>query len=175
MNLQDEPYRVICEALETVMLAQNPTLKSAKIGWPDAKFTKVDGNLPAVFFWEVSDTEHSVVSRLNVHKSTTNPDGTGYIFTEQGRVFYLLQISLFTNTPEDRSSIGWAIMQYLITNYRLTLADGETATFKYKGKHDAQGETNYYQRDLTFEVWTRVLDATPAQKVATLNPIITFD
>lgn len=175
MNLQDEPFKVICEALAQVLKATVPTLKRAQIGWPDVKFLQVDSNLPSVFFWEVSDTEKNVVSRLNVHKSTSNPDGSGYVYTEQGRIFYLLQISLFTNTLEDRSSIGWVIMQYLITNYRLTLADGETATFKYKGKHDDQGETNYYQRDITFEVWTRVLDATPAQKVKTLAPTTTID
>ncbi|MHB1651667.1 MAG: hypothetical protein ACYCVD_04210 [Desulfitobacteriaceae bacterium] len=168
MNLQTDPFRAICEALAPILQVQIPTLKRAQIGWPDGKFLQVDGNLPAVFFWEVSDTEKTVVSRLDVHKSTSIANGSGYVYTEQGRVTYLLQISLFANTPEDRSSTGWTIMQYLITNYRFTLADGETATFKYKGKHDSEGETNYYQRDMTFEVITRVLDVTAAQKVATI-------
>lgn len=176
MNLQDEPFKAICEALATVLQAQIPALKRIQIGWPDIKYLDVDGNLPSVFFVEVSDTEKNVVSRLNTHKTTLNADGsTGYIYTEQGRIFYLLQISLFANTKEDRSSIGWEIMQYLITNYRITLADGETATFKYKGKHDDQGETNYYQRDLTFEVQTRILDAQAATKVTDLSQTTTTD
>lgn len=175
MNLQADPFRSICEALAPALQAKIPALIIAQIGWPDSKFLETEGNLPSVFFWEVSDVARNVVSRIKPHKSTTNPDGSGYVFTEQSRVFYLMQISLFTSTPEERSTHGWTIMQHLITNYRLTLADGETATFKYKGKHDDEGETNYYQRDLTFEVWTRVLDAKPAQKVSTLDPETAID
>ena len=176
MNLQAEPFVAICEALKVALQAQIPALKRIQIGWPDAKFLQVDGNLPSVFFVEVSDIGKNVVSRLSIHKKTLNADGnTGYIYTEQGRIFYLLQISLFTNTKEDRSSIGWAIMQYFITNYRLTLADGETATLKYKGKHDDEGETNYYQRDITFEAWTRILDAQAATKITTLQPTTTTE
>lgn len=174
MNIQIDPYQAICEALESVLKAQVPKLKNVKAGWPDPKFLKVDGNLPSVFLLDISETSKNIANRLQVHKNIINSDGTGYIVTEQKRLFFLLQLSLFTNSQTDRASIGWTIKQYLTSNYRIPLADGEFALFKEKGDHSSKkGETNFYQRDLTFEVTARVLDATAANKVTSINPSIT--
>jgi|GEM_PF-5662314 len=174
MNLQQEPLQVIGTALATALKAQSSQLKNATLGWPDTKWLGVDGNLPSVFFMEISETSKNVVSRYKIHKVVDNGDGTGSIYTEQLRLFLLLQVTLFTNTPQDRAAIGWIIKQYLVTNYRLLLSDGEYAMFKLKGDHQSgEGETNFYQRDLTFAVSARVLDATSAYKVTNLVP--TYD
>lgn len=176
MNIQEEPFKVICEALAPILKDQAPQLKNAIAGWPDPKWLKVDGNLPSIFFVQVSEISKNVTNRLDIHKQITNPDGTGYIVTEQLRIFFLLQISLFTNTPQDRASVGWAIKQYLATNYRIPLLDGEFTMLKLKGDHESEkGETNFYKRDLTFEVTARILDATPATKVTSLEQNIEID
>ena len=176
MNLQEEPFQAICESLSTTLKTQITQLKNAIAGWPETKWLQIDGNLPSVFFLQVSETSKNIVSRYDIHKTVINADGTGHIYTEQLRLFFLIQISLFTNTPQDRASIGWLLKQYLVTNYRLPLSDGEYAVFTLKGDHESiKGETNFYQRDLTFEVTARVLDATSATKVTTLNDTITLD
>lgn len=170
MNIQKEPFQAVCEALAPVLKTQSPELKNAIAGWPEPKWLKVDGNLPSVFFVQISETSTNKTNRLDIHKKIINPDGTGYIVTEQLRLFFLLQITLFTNTPQDRTAIGWEIKQYLGTSYRLPLSDGEFAKFKLKGDRQSEkGETNYYKRDLTFEVTARILDATPATKVTSIE------
>ncbi len=190
MNLQKEPFQAICEALAAAIndqiviynnsipgvMGQIPQLKNAQVGWPDPKWLQVDGNLPAVFFVQISETGKNIVSRFKVHKVVDNGDGTGTVYTEQLRLSMMLQMSLFTNTPQDRAALGWLIKQYMITNYRLALADGEYAMFEFKGDHQGkQGETNFYQRDMTFTVTARVLDATSAYKVTNLNPNYDFN
>jgi hypothetical protein len=143
-------------------------------GWPDPKFLGEDSNLPAIFFTEVSETGKNIVSRRDVHKTTDNGDGTGEIVREALRLYYLLAVTLFTNTPESRASIGWGIKQYLIDNYRLIMADGESAMFKYDGDHQSEKpDLRLYKRDLTFTVQARVLAATASNKVIQLLP--TFD
>jgi len=174
MNLQQEPFQAIGISLATALKTQASQLKNAIVGWPDTKWLGVDGNLPSVFFVEISEIGKNVVSRYKIHKTVDNGDGTGTIYTEQLRLSLLIQASLFTNTPQDRASLGWSIKQYLVTNYRLALSDGEYAIFKLKGDHQSiEGETNFYQRDLTFEVSARVLDATTSYKVTSIIP--TFD
>lgn len=175
MNIQTNPFELIAEALAEKLKELEPRLVTAEIGWPDIKYTGVDSNLPSVFFVEISENGRNVTSRLKVHKTIDNEDGTGKIVTEQKRLFKLIQISLFTSSKEDRSSIGWAIKQYLVTNYRLLLSDGEYAQFTLKGEHDNPGESNFYQRDLTFEVTARVLDAKDGIKVTNINKTSTFE
>jgi hypothetical protein len=150
---------------------QCPTLKTAIVGWPDPKFLGEDSNFPAVFFTETSEKGKNIVSRRAVHKIVDNHDGTGQIVREVLRLYYLLTITLFTNTPESRASIGWGIKQYLVTNYRLIMADGESAMFKYGGDHQSEKpDIRRYQRDLTFTVQARVLAATAANKVTEIIP-----
>jgi hypothetical protein len=173
LNIQKEPFQAVCEALAPILKAQIPQIKNAIAGWPEPKWLKVDGNLHSVFFVQVSK---NIANRLDIHKQIINPDGTGYIVTEQLRLFFLLQISLFTNTPQDRASIGWAVKQYLTTNYRIPLSDGEFAMFKLKGDRESEkGESNFYKRDLTFQVTARVLDVTPATKVTSLDQNIDIE
>jgi hypothetical protein len=149
-------------------------VKNTILGWPDTKFFTVDGNLPSLFVFPVSDTGKHLASRETVHASVTNADGTITVYREKLRLFYLLQLSLFTKTPEDRSNIGWQIQQYFVSNPQLQIGipNVETSVFKYKSQHNPPGETNFYQRDMTFEVTARVLSqetATPLSKLTTNN------
>lgn len=91
MNLQKEPFQEICEALARVLKARMPQLKDILAGWPDPKWVKTDGNLPSVFFVHVSETSKNVANRLDIHKTEVNADGAGYMYTEQMRLFILLQ------------------------------------------------------------------------------------
>ena len=180
MNEQIEPFQAIATALQTVLQANVPGLKTVQIGWPDTRWSGVDHAtpqgppLPGLFLVQVSEVGKNYCSRFLRHKTTIGTGGAGQVYTEQLRLAIMLQMSLFTNTPQDRAAIGWAIKQFLTTNYRQPLADGEYTILKLHGDHQsAKGETNFYQRDLTFVASARVLDATAATMVTTLNP--TYD
>lgn len=174
-NVQEDVFQCMCEALAPVLLAQCPTLKHVLIGWPEPKYLGEDANLPAVFFTETSEKGKNIVSRRAVHKIIDNGDGTGQIVREVLRLYYMLTITLFTNTPEDRASIGWGVKQYLVSNYRLIMADGESAMFKYGGDHESEKPSlRRYQRDMTFTVQARVLAATASNKVTEIIPDFTI-
>lgn len=109
-----------------------------------------------------------------MHAVVNNADGvTATYYKEKLRIFYMLQLSIFAYTEEDRSNLGWTVQQYLVSNPQLAIGitGVETAVFKYMGQHNPPGETRFYQRDLTFEVTARVLDAQTAYraKAITLN------
>jgi|SRR5579875_301277 len=156
---QKDPLESITEALGPIVSPFG--VKYTFLGWPDTKYFDVDGNLPSLFVFPVSDTGKHLASRESIHASVKNDDGTTTVYKEKLRLFYLLQLSLFTKTPEDRSNIGWKIQQYFVSNPQLQfgIPGVETAIFKYKGQHNPPGETNFYQRDITFEVTARVLDS----------------
>jgi hypothetical protein len=159
LTIQKDPLQSITEALSPIMSPFG--VKYCELGWPDTKYSNVDGNLPSLFVFPISDTGKHLASRETVHASIPNEDGvTATVYKEKLRLFYLLQLSLFTKTPEERSNIGWQVEQYLISNPQLQIGipNVETAVFKYKGQHNPPGETNFYQRDMTFEVTARVLD-----------------
>lgn len=163
MTTQQDPLQSITEALAPIMMTFG--IQNTLLGWPDTKDFQMDGNLPLVAVFPVSDTSKHLVSRENVHATIPNEDGvTATVYKEKLRLFYLMQISLFTKTPEDRSNIGWQIQQYLVSNPQLQIGipDVETSIFKYKGQRNPPGETNFYQRDMTFEVTARVLDSETA-------------
>jgi hypothetical protein len=163
-NLQKDPLQSITLALQPIFSGFG--IKSTQLGWPDTKFFSVDGNLPTVAIVQVGGNSKHQASRQSVHAVVNNGDGTSTAFYEQERLFLLLQISLFTNTPQDRSDIGWSIQQYLVSNPQLQIGipGVETSVFKLKGiPRDSEGETNFYQRDITFEATARVLDAETAQ------------
>ncbi|NRD80286.1 hypothetical protein HPT25_23470 [Bacillus sp. BRMEA1] len=177
MNTQKDPLQSIQEAIKPIVAPFG--VKTTLLGWPDPKYFQVDGNLPLLAILPVSDTTKHLASRETVHASIPNPyvtlngqdqlDGTDLlnnaptatVYKETLRLFYLLQLSIFTKTPEDRSNIGWQIQQYFVNNPQLSfgIPGVETGVFKYKGQHDLPGETNFYQRALTFEVSARVLDS----------------
>jgi hypothetical protein len=172
MNVQTDPLQSITTSLRTALGSLG--LKNVILGWPDTKFFDADGNLPSLFLFEVSDTAKHLASRESIHAVVNNADGTATVFKEKLRMFYLLQLSLFANTQADRSNIGWSIQQYLTSNPQLQIGipGVETAVFKYMGQHNPPGETRFYQRDMTFEVTARVLDAQTAalaQKVVFNN------
>lgn len=180
MNVQTDPLQSITLALRTIIVPLG--VKNVDLGWPDSKFFQADGNLPSLAVFDVSDSGKHLASRETVHAVVNNADGvTATVYKEQLRKFYLLQLSLFTYTAEDRSNIGWMIEQYLTTNPRLQIGtlgldkNGnpiETAVFKYRGQHNPPGESRFYQRDIMYEVTARVLDATSGlyrAKTITLN------
>lgn len=169
---QKDPFQTITDAIKPIVSQFG--VKNTMLGWPDTKYFQVDGNLPSLFVFPVSDTGKHLASRETIHAVVPNDDGTVTVYKEQLRLFYLLQLSLFTNTKEDRSDIGWQIQQYFVSNPQLQIGipDVETSVFKYKGQHNPPGETNLYQRDMTFEVTARVL----SQQVAgTLSAGIQFN
>lgn len=175
MSTQIDPLQSITVAIGAIISQFG--VKNTQLGWPDTKYFQVDGKLPSLFVFPVSDASKHLASRETVHAVVPNNyaelngqnvlDGTislnntptATVYKEQLRLFYLLQLSLFTNTPEDRSNIGWQIQQYFVSNPQLQIGipNVETSIFKYKGQHSPPGETKFYQRDITFEVTARVL------------------
>lgn len=165
------------DPLQSITLALQPIfapfgVKHTLLGWPDTKFFGADGNLPAVAIISANDKGRNLASRETIHAAILNPDGLTYtVYREKLRVTYLLQISLFTYTPEDRSNIGWQIEQYLVTNPQLQIGipGVETAVFHYRGQRDAPGETRFYQRDIQFEATARVLSTETAYVAKKIN------
>lgn len=174
MNVQTDPLQSITLALRNIIVPMG--IKNVDLGWPDTIFFQADGNLPSLAVLDVSDSGKHLSSRETVHAKVNNPDGvTCVVYKEQLRKTYLMQLSLFAYTSEDRSNLGWVIEQYLTTNPQLQIGipNVETAVFKYKGQHNPPGETRFYQRDLMYEVTARVLDASTVYllKTITLNDI----
>lgn len=179
VNVQNEPLFDIASNLNPICRTVAPTIVECGIGWPDPKWLQVDKNLPTVVFTDLSEKSTNYCSRLEVHRVIKNPDGTGMVITEQMRLLKMLQISIFASNKSDRDSIGWALKQHLVTNIRVPIFDhkqptpqftGDYLTFKLLGDHDnPRGSANFWQRDLTFEVGTRVLDGTPAWLVSQID------
>lgn len=169
-NLQTDPIQSIITALQNIFMPS--PFKNVVGGWPDTQYFTVDGNLPSLFIFFVGETGKHLASRENVHAVVKDANGTtATVYKEKLRLSYLFQLSVFASTPEDRSNLGWQVKQYLVSNPQLqigTLGAGvETAVFAFKGERDDQGETKFYQRDITFEVSARVLDAQTAVPIAT--------
>lgn len=167
---QQDPLQSITIALRNILTAAPYNVKNVLLGWPDTKFFQTDHNLPALAIFPVSDSGKHLTSRFTTHAVVQNSDGvTNTLYTEKLRITYLLQLSLFTYTEQDRSNIGWMIQQYLVSNPQLALDQNnvETSIFSYKGQHNPPGETRFYQRDLTFEVTARVLDESTQYRLKT--------
>jgi hypothetical protein len=172
MTTQLDPLQSIRIALNGILTLQPFNLKNVILGWPDDKYFQVDNNLPSLAIFQVSDSGSHKVSRETTHAVVNNADGvTSTVYKERLRVTYLVQLSLFTYTEQDRSNIGWMIQQYLVSNPQLVLdANGvETSIFSYKGQHNPPGETKFYQRDMNFEVTARVLDISTAYRAKTIT------
>ncbi|MDB5083312.1 MAG: hypothetical protein JWN30_198 [Bacilli bacterium] len=169
---QADPLQSITAALRPIISPMGIDPNKVMLGWPQPKFFQVDGNLPALAIFSVSDSGKNVVSRENVH-AVVKTGLTAMVYKEALRKTYLLQFSLFAYTPEDRSNIGWSIEQYLSSNPQLQIGipGVETAIFKYKGHHDAPGEAKFFQRDINYEVTARVLVEASAYlaKTVTMN------
>lgn len=178
MNNQIDPLQSIATALSTIFTSLG--ISHTTLGFPEPKQLEVDGYLPAIGILSVSDHGNHIVSRESIHSSVNSLDGlTSTVYREKLRIMFLLQISIFTATVEQRSELGWKILQYLVTHNQLTIGNlgvgtnglpVETALFKYGHQHDDIGETGFYQKDLVFEVSARVLDAETAFVLTT--PIV---
>jgi len=185
MNLQNEPIFDIVSTWAGIILEQFPKIKLAKVGWPDKQWLQIDKNLPAVFFMDISETNEHAVSQYATHRTIKNTDGTGYILQEKLRLQTLMQMTLFTNDKLTRDQLGWKLKQYFVTNFRIGLIDytqatpqatGEYMLLNLRGDHkELKGETNFYQRDLTWQVQSRVLEAIPAYMIATAETQISVE
>lgn len=175
MNVQSEPFVTIARNLNALLHDVVENLQHFGVGWPDPKWLQVDSNLPSAFLHDLSETGASVVSRQEIHRQVVNEDGTGRILFEVMRLQTLVQISVLARSKDDRDDVAWRIKQYLIANPQIALVDytlatpadtGETALFFYRGDNkNPVGLPELYQRDLTFEMQTRVLEAVDAFRV----------
>jgi len=80
--------------------------------------------------------------------------GNGSQVTEVGRVEQVFQITIWTNTPANRKSIGSLIVPQLMNSRFLTLADGSAARMIVQGQRDddmPQKEL-LYRRDIMAKV-----------------------
>lgn len=159
------PFEAIATALATALQTQFPQLLVAQAGWPDTKWLTTDGNKPGVFFVEVS--ESGAPARSRYQPWATDAVTTYY---ETSRQQLLIQITQVSSTPEERSSLGYGIQQYLINLLQLPLADGQKSLIRYKGDVSPQGETNFYMRHLTFQFQARILQAIAGTPVTTITP-----
>ena len=170
INCQNEPIFDIASNLSAIIRSQFPTIKFAQLGWPDRKTFQVEHNLPTIFFTDISEKGEHAVSQYAIHSTTSNS-----ITQEKLRLHTMLQMSLFTNDRLTRDQLGWKIKQYFVTNFHIPLLDytlatpistGEYILMKFAGDHkEEKGEANFWQRDLTFVIQSRVLDSTTAYPV----------
>lgn len=172
MTTQQDPLLSITDALRDLFVPKG--IVSVNLGWPDATFLTTDTNFPCLWVYSASDKGQYLASTESVHAFVTNADGiSATVYKEKLRKIYTLQLSLFTKSDADRSSYGWMIEQQLVTYPQLQIGipNVETALFKYKSQYNPLAETNYYQRDINFDVTARVLDANTAYitKNITLN------
>jgi hypothetical protein len=180
LNCQNEPIFDIVSNLSAIIRSQFPAVKFAQLGWPDRKTFQVEHNLPAIFFADISEKGEHAVSQYAIHSTTSNS-----ITQEKLRLHTMLQMSLFTNDQLTRDQLGWKIKQYFVTNFHIPLLDytqstpistGEYILLKFAGDHkEEKGEANFWQRDLTFIVQSRVLDAVMAYPVGQIIATETID
>jgi hypothetical protein len=179
LNCQNEPIFDIVSNLSAIIRSQFPAVKFAQLGWPDRKTFQVEHNLPAIFFADISEKGEHAVSQYAVHRTTSNS-----VIQEKLRLHTMLQMSLLTNDRLTRDQLGWQIKQYFIAKFRFPLLDytqttpaatGEYMLLKFAGDHkEEKGEANFWKRDLTFIVQSRVLDATTAYPMTT-TPTVTYN
>jgi hypothetical protein len=175
LNIQNEPMLDIAYNLEAIILANFPAIRHVKMGWPDRKWIQVEHNLPAVFLVDISEKATRMRPLDEVSSTIDNGDGTGLVVYEQARLHTLVQMSLFTHTKADRDQLGWGLKQHFVTNYRIEIVDytlatpaatGESLMLFLRGdRKEMAGEANFWQRDLTWEIQARLLNAVDATKV----------
>lgn len=80
--------------------------------------------------------------------------GSGSQVTEVGRVEQVFQITIWTNTPANRKSIGSLIVPQLMNSRFLTLADGSAARMILQGQRDddMQQKELLYRRDIMAKI-----------------------
>lgn len=174
MNVQVDPLQSITTALSGIFTGLG--FSSVILGWPDPSLFQMDNKLPLLAVYNTSSNGKHLSSRDSIHATKLNTSGlTATVYQEKLRLFYLLQLSIFAHTVEDRSNLGWIVQQYLTSNPQIPIGipGVETSVFSFKsGPHDLSGEAKLFQRDLTFEVTARVLDAqtlVPVAKQVVLN------
>lgn len=178
MNVQQDLFQAICDALSFQLTTNFPQLIHVSYGWPDNEFLSTSSNLPAAFFVNLAQNYENNTNRMEIHKNIKYPDGTGLILTEQMRADYTLQLSLFTQSQAQQQSLGSAIAQFLVTYNYIPLLEsstavpeitpfmsGENVRLIIQGDQSNLGKEGSYRRDLTFSVTARILDATQAYRV----------
>jgi hypothetical protein len=100
--------------------------------------------------------------------------GSGSQVTEVGRVEQVFQITIWTNTPANRKSIGSLIVPQLMNSRFLTLADGSAARMIVQGQRDddmPQKEL-LYRRDIMAKVeYAETITNTSTQVVDVIENI----
>lgn len=167
MICQNEAMYDITENIGHLLQAQFPQIKSFRRGWPNVKDFDVEGNLPAITFIDVGEK----IVYANPQDTISHTTSSSIVY-EKGRLYTLVQLSLFTNSRDIRDSLGFAIKQYLRVNYWIPILDysqttpNDTHEFMMiflEGDHRSQkGIANFYQRDLTLRIRTKLLDAATA-------------
>lgn len=174
MSVQTDPLQSIVEALRTQFLGMADLgLVDVRFGWPESQIVSIDGNLPALFVWPLSDqgdsrsdgSVHAVVKALD--------ELTATVYRERLRKIYRLQLIVVAKTLAETHRIAWSVEQQLVLNPRLQLGvpDVETAVLRYKGQEYPTDPTGYYQRTLLFDVTARLLSEStePLLKQITTN------
>lgn len=174
INIQNEPILDISSNLSAIIRNQFPQIKFAQLGWPDRKTFQVERNLPAIFFADISEKGEHAVSQYATHRITSTS-----VIQEKLRLHTMIQMTLFTNDKLTRDQLGWKIKQYFVANFRFPLIDytlstplptGEYMLLSFAGdRKEEKGEANFWRRDITFVVQSRVLDAVTAYPVTTIN------
>lgn len=161
MSVQTDPLVSITSALRELTGPMGVVTVSQS--WPDPNITAVEANLPCLFVYPVRE-QGGVIGNVNTVSATVkNADGkTATVYREKQRKTYELRLTLVTQTAEELSAIGWQIEQELNTNTRLNTGNPlvDVVTFTYFGQYNvAPSEAGLHQRDITFNVAARVLDA----------------
>lgn len=171
MPVQTDPLQSITSALRTLTVPMGVTTVSQS--WPDPNLTSVESNLPCLFVYPVRE-RGTVSGNVNTVLATVKnaDEQTATVYREKQRKTYELRLSLLAKTAEEISTIGWQIEQALNANTRLNTGDPlvDIVTFRYFGQYNAPpSEASLPQRDMTFNVEARVLDATTVYLLKNLS------
>ncbi|KEO82998.1 hypothetical protein [Tumebacillus flagellatus] len=158
---QTDPLQSITQTLRTLTTPMGVVTVSQS--WPDPNVTSVETNLPCLFVYPVRERGTYIGSVNTVFATVKNADDTtATIYREKQRKTYELRLTLVTATADELSRIGWKIEQALNTNTRLNTGNPlvDIVTFTYFGQYNAPpSDAGAHQRDMTFNVSVRVLDA----------------
>ena len=162
MSVHTDPLQSIVTTLRNQFLGMNDLgLTDVRLGWPESGIVSVEGNLPALFVWPLSD-QGDARADGSVHAMVKAPDQrTATVYREKLRKVYQLQLIVVAQTLEETHRIAWGVEQHLVLNPRLQLGvpDVEIAVLSYKGQAYPTEPVGYYQRTLLFDATARLLEA----------------
>lgn len=172
-----DPVLLIYEALKVAVRAATGTQMTVKADYPDPSHFKF--KTPAVGLLKISGTARDFVTPGDSHVTLpVNPDGTLPVVGEWKRYWFLLQLSVFTETKRERSEQGQKIEEYLQKKRYHDLPgdpfDDHTVILVQGVPHDSKGEVGFYQRDYTLKCSGKLLIADtfqPADELVVNNQV----